>query len=101
MNFRITTILVPYSQIPLEYQQDILIYVENGQKADAVLERNPFIDESSVKYIVRQYRKHWKERVLSIGRTLLDSLTIPCLSAYSRQFMQIHKTPNILFCPQT
>lgn len=97
----IPSVLVPYSQIPLEDQQGILSRAENGQKADAVLEQNPFIDESNVKYIIRQYRKHWKERIRSIQRTLLDSLTIPCLSAYSRQFMQIHKTPNILFCPPT
>ena len=95
------SVLVPYSQITLGDQQGILICAEAGSRADAILEQNPYIDEGNVKYIIRQYRRHWKERILSIGRTLLDSLTIPCLSAYSRQFMQIHRTPNILFCPPT
>ena len=97
----IPSVLVPYSQITLADQQGILICAENGQKADDVVEQSHIIDESGARYIIRQYRKHWKERILSIGRTLLDSLTIPCLSAYSRQFMQIHRTPNILFCPPT
>lgn len=95
------SVLVPYSQITLGDQQGILICAEAGSRTDAILEQNPYIDEGNVKYIIRQYRRHWKERILSIGRTLLDSLTIPCLSAYSRQFMQIHRTPNILFCPPT
>jgi hypothetical protein len=65
------------------------------------LDRNPQIDENNVKHIIRQYKKHWKERLLSICLSIHDRLTIPCLSAFSRQFMQIHKTPNILFAPPT
>jgi hypothetical protein len=82
-------------------QQDILILAESGLPPAEVLERNPRVDENNAKHIIRQYKKHWKERLLSISLSVRDSLTIPCLSAFSRQFMQIHKTPNILFEPPT
>ena len=91
------SLLVPYSWIPLKDQQDILRSVEEGRSFLAVLERNPLIDESDVKYIVRQFRRHWKQRLLSAGLTLCDELIKPCFSRFSRQFMQIHRTPNILF----
>ena len=90
-------ILVPYSQIPLEDQQKIIRFTEKHESPLPVLQANCLIDENNIKYILRQYRKHWKERLISIGRTLLDSLTIPCFSAYSRQFMQIHRTRNKLY----
>ena len=93
----IPSVLVPYSQITLKDQQDILILAESGLPPAEVLERNPRVDENNAKHIIRQYNKHWKERLLSISLSVRDSLTIPCLSAFSRQFMQIHKTPNILF----
>lgn len=97
----IPSLLVPYSQITLKDQQDILILAENGLPPADVMERNTLIDENHVRYIIRQYKKHWKERLLSISLAIRDSLVIPCLSAFSRQFMQIHKTPNILFKPPT
>lgn len=91
--------LVPYSQICLDDQQQILIRMENGSSYDPVMKNNLLIDENNIKYIIRQFRRHWEQRILSIGRTLSDSLTVPCLSAYSRQFMQIHRTRNILYTP--
>ena len=97
----IPSVLVPYSRIRLKDQQDILILAETGGDTADALDENQQIDENNVKHIIRQYKKHWKERILSIGLTLRDTLTVPCLSAYSRQFMQIHRTPNILFCPPT
>ena len=89
-------VLVPYSQISLEDQQKIIRLIEDGECIEPILEANCLIDENNIKYIIRQYRKHWKEKLLSIGNTLLEPLTIPCFSAYSRQFMQIHRTRNKL-----
>lgn len=97
----IPSILVPYSQAPLEDQQAILYCYEYGRKPDAVMDRNFLVDENNIKHILRQFRKHWKQRLLAIGLTLKEALTEPCFSAYSRQFMQIHRTQNILFCPPT
>lgn len=93
--------LVPYSRIPLADQQEILLCLENDQQPIEVMLRNYLIDESNIKYLVHQFRKHWKQRLLAIGVSLSDSLTVPCLTAYSRQFMQIHRTRNILFAPPT
>ena len=95
------SLIVPYSQIPIKDQQEILECAENGTVPDAVLNRNLLIDENNVKYIVHQYKCHWKQRLLSIGRTLKDPLAVPCLLAFRRQFMQIHRTGNILFLSPT
>ena len=97
----IPSILVPYSRIPREDQQEILYCCEKGLSLIKVLERNPLVDENNVKHIVRQFRKHWKERILSIGTSLKEDLTECCLSVYSRQFMQIHRTWNTFFRPPT
>lgn len=95
----IPSVLVPYSQIPLEDQQEILECVENGVSPEPVMDRNILIDENNVKYIVRQFRRHWKQRILSLGLSLKEQLTIPSLAVFSRQFMQVHRTRNILISP--
>lgn len=96
------SLLVPYSQITLEDQQAILLCAEDGDFPVPVMERNNLIDENNVKYIIRQFRKHWKERIRSLGLSLIDCLAIPCIMEYSRQFMQIHRTRNKLFsCTNT
>ena len=97
----IPSCLVPYSQATLRDQQDLICALEGHRPADDVMQRNLLIDENNAKYILRQFRNHWKQRLLSIGLSLSDALPIPCLSAYSRQFMQIHRTRNILFVPPT
>ena len=90
--------IVPYSQIPLDDQQDIIrnAYTSNGQMK-AIMEKNLLIDENTIKYILRQYRRHWKERLAAIGLSLKEELTVPCFKNYARQFMQIRSTPNILY----
>lgn len=97
----IPSTLVPYSQIPLRDQQELLGCLENHRPADDAMLRNLLIDENNAKYILRQFRRHWKQRLLSAHLSLSDPLPIPCLSLYSRQFMQIHRTRNILFVPPT
>lgn len=90
------SLIVPYSQIPLKDQQEILACADSGKVPEAVMERNFLVDENHVKYLLRQFKKHWKERLASLRLSLLDHLTIPCLDTYSMQFMQIHGTPNKL-----
>ncbi len=90
------SLIVPYSQIPLEDQQGILRAVDGGESPDPIMERNLLVDENNVKYIIRQYRRHWKQRLHYLGLTLSDSLPVPCLQAFFRQFMQIHRTRNKL-----
>ncbi len=92
----IPSILVPYSQIPLHDQQRILDCAEKGINPEPVMQNNLLIDENNIKYIIRQFKKHWKQRLLSAALDILDDLTSPCLCIYSRQFMQIHRTRNKL-----
>jgi hypothetical protein len=95
------SLIVPYSQVPREDQQDIIELNENGKSSAPVLERNCQIDESHVKHIIRRFKRYWKERLLALGLTLHDQLTQVCLSVYSLQFMQIHRTWNSFFSPPT
>ena len=95
-NALIPSLLVPYSQIPRQDQQEILHAMESGSSPGLVMERNNLIDENHIKYISSQFKKHWKQRLLSLGLSLLDDLTSPCLEVFSRQFMQIHRTRNKL-----
>lgn len=90
------SILVPYSQIPLHDQQQILLRSERGLPVDPVMDENLLVDENNVKYIIRQFKKHWRQRLLSASLDLLGDLTDACISLYSRQFMQIHRTRNKL-----
>lgn len=91
------SVIVPYSQVMLHDQQDILDTHQSGRPVEPILERNLLIDENTVKYIIRQYRKHWKERLAALGLSLRDELTRPCFADYARQFMQIRRAPNILY----
>lgn len=90
--------IVPYSQIPLADQTGI-----TAGDAETVMEHNPLIDENTVRYILRQFRKHWQQKILSqtISLQPLAGLTGSCFDFFNRQFMQIKNTPNILFLRPT
>ncbi|MBR6643833.1 MAG: hypothetical protein IKL28_09275 [Lachnospiraceae bacterium] len=59
------------------------------------------MDESNLRFVIRQFRKHWKQRILAAGITLSGSLVPSCFDHYLRQFMQIKNTENILFVNTT
>ena len=90
--------IVPYSRTLLQDQADIIC-----GKSQTVMEHNPLIDESCVRSILRMFRKHWKQAVLSASIPLhpLQHLVAGSFSFFSRQFMQIKRTPNILFLKST
>lgn len=92
----IPSLLVPYSQATLHDQQQILDCFDKGQGFGDVMESNILIDENNIKYIIRQFKKYWKQRLLSAALDIRDELTSPCLYIYSRQFMQIRRTRNKL-----
>ena len=91
--------MVPYSQISLAEQVNIIHNYENSLPQDSVMNDNPSIDENCYRYIIRQYLNHWKQKLLSerIFLGSIHTLTASCFSLFLRQFMQIKKTPNILF----
>lgn len=95
--------LVPYSQIRLSDQHQICVDFENAACVLSVCESNIEIDENNVKYILRNYRRCWREMLRSI-RVLLNpvaDLISACFSNYSSQFMQIHRGCNLFFLSTT
>ena len=94
-------ILVPYSRIPMEDQIQILIAFENGASCEAVQQANYLIEDGMVLYIRRKYFRYWKQKLLSAGISLSLNLVADCFRCYGCQFMQIRRTPNILFSPST
>lgn len=95
------SIFVPYSQIPFHDQKTIIQDVEAGRNPSHVMDKNICIDENNILSIVRSYRRHWKQRLLSAGICLDADIVKPCFANYSRQFMQIRNTRNILFIEPT
>ena len=95
--------IVPYSQIPLSVHADILAAFEESASTVSILENHEFIDESNLRYIIRIFKQHWSQRLLSEGISFmsLSRLVRECFLRYSRQFMQIKNTPNKLFLAPT
>jgi hypothetical protein len=95
--------IVPYSQISLSDHIEIINCYKNTEDFTAIMESQPVIDESNVRYIIRQYLCHWLERLRAASLSLLSSRDFVdrCFSAFNRQFMQIKRTPNILFLKPT
>lgn len=95
--------MVPYSQISVVEQIEIISCHESGEGHDTPMDHNPYIDESNCRYIIRSFLMHWKQRLLSAQISLFKRTTLihDCFSAFARQFMQIHCTPNILFLNTT
>ena len=95
--------IVPYSQISLPDQVNILEHALSDGDFSAVMDATPSIDESCVRSVIRRFRRHWEQRLLSENiRLSLSTLFIRCcFSAFHRQFMQIKSTTNILFLTPT
>jgi len=91
-------IIVPYSQILLEDQVRIIECYENGNGYSEMLDNNLCIDENNIRSIIRQYCKHWQQRLLShnIQTSPVKQLITQCFTAFKRQFMQIKTTKNVL-----
>ncbi len=56
-------------------------------------------EKANIKAILSRYRKHWQQRLLAHGICLLPlaGLVHRCFRSFSRQFLQIKTTPNLLF----
>ena len=91
--------IVPYSQIPVTLQADAIIAAEEGSPISAILGEQCCVDESNLRSVIRAYRLHWKERLLSEGITItpIHLLVRKCFSFFSRAFMQIKTTRNKFF----
>jgi len=93
-------IIIPYSQVLMA---DQLAAIEASKKQKGypeLMSANPEIDESNITSIIKRYKQHWKQRLLSamIKITTLQKLIEKCFHHFKMHFMQIKNTPNILFC---
>lgn len=95
--------MIPYSQISTADHVSIINNYTNNLPLDSVMNNNPAIDEGNCRYIIKSYLRHWKEKLLSEGIKLISiqDLIKACFKAFSRQFMQIKTTSNILFLNTT
>lgn len=95
--------MVPYSQISLKDQVSVIYAYEDERPTAEVLRNLDHIDESSFRYVIRQYLRHWKQRLLSerIPVCPVSGLVKSCFHTFCRQFMQIHCTTNLLFSNTT
>jgi len=93
-------IIVPYSQIALTEHLSILKLYCSGDSFEPFMIDNEYIDESNIRYIIKQYLRYWRERLAAFALSIDDDLhflVIACLKHFKRQFMQIKCTPNQLF----
>ena len=89
--------IVPYSQILLNDHLDILICHNKKAAYESIMMSNIYIDESNIRYVVKQFLRHWKERITAFGISLdAHQISCDCLRTFKRQFMQIKCVPNIL-----
>lgn len=90
------SIVVPYSQIMLQTQLNIIVAYETRSSADCC---TLTIDENNIKNVIRNYLNFWREKILSLKITLSDvhKLILLCHAHFRMLFMQIKKTPVNLF----
>lgn len=95
--------MVPYSQLSLKDHLEVIDAFESHESTASLLKSNNTLDESTIRYVIRSYCRHWKQRILSLGISIFPSaeLTRQCFSHYLRQFMQIKISPNYLFLNTT
>lgn len=90
--------VVPYSQIPVDLQQIMLLYPLGSYELEALMQGNCDITESNVLAVRSRYRRNWKQRLLTMGMAMQDNiadLIRRSFSVFHRQFMQIRRGINL------
>ncbi len=91
-------LVVPYSQIPVDLQQYMLLYPLGSPELEALMRENSDITESNILAVRSRYRKQWKERLLTMSQSLRNDIADLIREAFSffhRQFMQIRRGINL------
>lgn len=65
--------IVPYSQVPLLTQLDIIKVIGTTSSLKKILAHHPELDESDIYRICSRYMTHWRERLRS---SLLDIVSL-------------------------
>jgi hypothetical protein len=90
--------IVPYSQVLLKDFITVIQHFLKKLSFETIMNKNLLIDESNIRYIIRQFKRHWKERLAVFKIPIVDRITtIMSFKKYNRQFMQIKSTSNTLF----
>lgn len=96
------SVIVPYSQIPLADQIQIVLHRSSREMIEKILGGNYLIDDSEVYRILRNYDSYWLNRLIAAGVDMLsEHITERCIELYGRQFMQIHLGKTSLIYPST
>jgi hypothetical protein len=91
-------LVVPYSQLPADLQQFMLLYPLGSPELEALMQANSDITESHVLAVRSRYRRNWKERLLTMGSKIqrdIADLIRDSFSFFHRQFMQIRSGVNL------
>ena len=91
--------IIPYSQVSTSEQISVICHSETDSDFNDIMDNTPSIDESCIRDIIRRFRLHWQQRLLSENLFPISDMTFinSCFSAFDRQFMQVKRTTNILF----
>lgn len=92
------TCIVPYSQHLLKDQLTIIQSYQKNISLVPFMESNLCIDEANIATIIKRFKLHWKERLISINTSLFSdirNLVINCFTSYRKQFMQIKRGFNL------
>ena len=95
--------IVPYSQVSFPDQAAIISRYEDSGDYSEIMNKTPSIDENCIHSIIRRYLLHWLQRTLSAFLSVSPSFSFVqlCFSHFSRHFMQVKRTPNILYLTPT
>ena len=89
--------IVPYSQTLFSDTVDIITSYHQDKPIEHILINNPELTESDVRYTIKKYLKHWKQRLLTkIEGTLeqflkLRDFQIKVSRSFKMAFMQIKR----------
>jgi hypothetical protein len=86
--------LVPYSQIPVDIQRDILLFKIGSDEMENLLLGDSAISVNDIYRVRAKYRAHWKERVITACASLrieIEELLKRCYAEFKMQFMQIRR----------
>lgn len=94
--------IIPYSQIPLYDAINIIEAYETKESYVEILDDNPEITESDVRYIIKNYCKYWREKILSIATCVIPwikSLTLvkSVSERFNQAFLQIKRCCYLVF----
>ena len=91
--------IIPYSRTLLIDHLRIIKAYLNKTSFHRVMIDNLLIDESNIAYILKKYKKHWHERLQAFSISFNNHFIHRCFFHFSKHFMQIKRTSNILFNP--